>query len=212
MRTEISKAIVGVSGLIVFAVLASGCSSSSSADVDSGKIASSMSALFEETLAGEVTDFERSVLERGIEEGRIGQSDYAEAAGMYEACMANAGYTLERTEHLNGLVEFQPPALASEQSVDDLMAMDFECMSETGGNVIRLYELQQGNPELLRDTAAVATECLIASGAVSADFDRDDYRKVFAPGGDLSDQSIDISDPRVRSCLYGVGVAVGIEE
>ncbi|KAA0959853.1 hypothetical protein FQ142_13370 [Microbacterium sp. ANT_H45B] len=207
-----TKRVFGVSSLIVLALLATGCSASGSDDTDSGKIASSMSVLFEEALAGEVNDFERAVLERGVEDGRIGQSDYAEATTMYATCMSGAGYALERTDHLNGLIEFQPPALTASQEIDDLMAMDYECMSTTGGNVIRLYELQQGNPSLLRDTATVAAECLAASGVVPPDFDKEDYRQAFSSDGKLSELSFDVTDPRVGSCLYGIGVTVGIDE
>lgn len=207
-----AKSALGVSSLAILALLATGCSASNSADTDSGKIASSMSVLFEEALTGKVTEFERAVLERGVEDGRLGQADYAEATTMYATCMSAAGYALQRTDHLNGLIEFQPPALTASQDVDDLMAVDYECMSSTGGNVIRLYELQQGNPRLLRDIATVAAECLATSGVVPPDFDREDYRQAFSSDSKLSELSFDVSDPRVGSCLYGIGITVGIDE
>ncbi|WP_156366554.1 hypothetical protein [Microbacterium sp. No. 7] len=172
-----------------------------------------MGALIEEALSGEMSDWDRAVLERARETGQISHADYLEGVGLYEDCMAAAGIPLVRTDHPNGLVELQPGAVpAGDDGDEQLLRTNHECMSETYGTTQDLYGFQRGNPDLLRDSAEVVVRCLADAGVIDDQFDRDDFQARVLDDFSPERLPFDIMDAQVQSCLYGAGMSFLVVE
>ncbi|ALJ20523.1 hypothetical protein [Microbacterium sp. No. 7] len=192
--------------ILVFGLV--GCSATERASVD-GTIADSLQDLFEQSLRDDsLTDFERDVLTGATESGRIKQSEYLMGIDLYLDCMSDQGYTISTAQFVSGAVELKPPLV---DDVDALMRADMDCMAATAGNVIMLFEIQQGNPHLYADPARVAYACLESAGLAGGDVTVDATRG-FLERGMRSNPPFDVQDPQVKSCFYGAGMNYDIIE
>lgn len=199
--------------VIVCAVLASTTTACQQSDaVPDGKLASSIDALVDQELAHDLSDWDRAALEKARATGRISQADYLEGIDLYEKCMSTSGFDLERTDHLNGLVEFQPKgAPADDAARDKMLATNHTCLSSTSGRTQELYRFQTGNPELLTDIAAVAVACLSDAGVIDDDFTRDDFQENVISNFNVDALPFDVNDPQVQTCFFSVGLVRWVE-
>lgn len=204
--TRIAAAIA----TLTLTALISGCSSQHAA---SDKLADSFTALISEKLTGEVTDFETQVLERALDRGTISQSDYEEAHDRYRECMVQHGVETEELRFPNGVIHATPPKPDDEFSVERLVELDYTCARSTIFVIDELYVVQQGNPGLLRDTAAAGVACLHREKLAPSSFSRDDFESAFGPEHDDYDGlPFDVKDERVQMCLFTAHIVIGFAE
>lgn len=173
------------------------------------RLATSLVALFEQTLEQEgLSDADREILRRAVDTGTIAPEDYDAAFARYASCMDQAGFpqTWERTRA--GLNRITGPALPDEAAYDRYVDVSEECGGQHLAVVESLYSVQQGNPDLLADPAAVALQCLRGIGAVDEGYTVEDFARDF--DGDLDLLPFDVRDGDVDDCLYGAGFAVAV--
>lgn len=195
---------------------ASGCSSSPNGDNTTvgQKLAPSLEALFEQALQRPgLSQFERDVLSRAVEAGKIAQADYEEAHSRYARCMKDAGVTETYTKLSNGLYEIHPPRVTgngatAQEAGNRYKAVSEKCARGTMPVVESLYLVQQGNPDLLADPFAVAVRCLVKAGVAPADYTPEDLK---ADQKNLFAQApYKVSDPQAHACLFAAGFAVAV--
>lgn len=171
-------------------------------------LAGSMSELFAQTLEeSELSDFEREVLERAAEEGAISQADYDESFNRYQRCISDLGYEETWEKLPNGLYQVTPPPLESQEEVDRYAEQATECADGTVMTIEALFNQQQTNPELLADPRAVAVQCLLEGGFVSAEYTVDDFEADMENPGNAS---FDVSDDTANACLSSAGYSVAV--
>ncbi len=192
-------------------MIVGGCSAQSQST--GHKLASSYEALIDEKLDGTLTEFETQVLERARDRGSISQGDYEAAHKQYRECMAQHGVVTVERRFPNGVIHETPPAPNDEFAVEQLVGFDYRCAKATIFVIDELYVVQQGNPDLLRDTSAAGTACLIREGLAPQSFTRDDFEKAFAPGADDYDGlPFDVKDDRAQMCLFTAHIVIGFGE
>ena len=118
-----------------------------------------------EELAGDdLSDFERDVLQRAVENGRITQDDYEQAHARYLQCMAVEGYDdAEYRKQPDGLYKL---VRASGDSGDAWWEASLKCSEGTDGLIEAEYREQQDNPQRYKDSGIVAVQCLRDAGKV----------------------------------------------
>ncbi|WP_426625085.1 hypothetical protein ACPPVW_03085 [Leifsonia sp. McL0607] len=204
--------IASVFAAATLAAVIGGCSTQPPAAAD-GKLADSYTALIEEKLDGELTDFETEVLERALGRGTISQGDYEAAHERYRECMARHGVATEQRRFPNGVIHSTPPGPNDEFTLEQLVEFDYMCAKSTIFVIDELYVVQQGNPGLLRDTSAAGTACLLREKLAPESFSRDDFEAAFGPGHDNYDSlPFDVKDERVQMCLFTAHIVIGFAE
>jgi hypothetical protein len=177
------------------------------------KLADTLVDLFEQKLENpNLSDFERDVFERAVETGRIEPADYEEAFQRYEACMSDLGYVDTWVKGSDGIYQITPPAsvvAGDSADVEEYMERGTDCADGTTMRIEAAFAQQQNNPDLLADPRSVAIACLVALGAVPADYTPEDLDREF--DGDLDQATFDATDPDQNQCLRGAGFAVALE-
>ncbi len=190
------------------------CSTTTAQDEPTGgeRIASSLEAVFEQYLArDDLSDFERDVLERAVQDGEISAEDYETAHAREAACMADAGYDITYEKLANGLYKSSPrlPQLADNEEngkqVDAYMATSETCSTGVSIVVESLYTLQQGNPDLLVDQDEAAVQCLRKAGLVPGDYTAETFADELPKS--FSSSPFDPSGDAAQACFAGAGIA-----
>jgi hypothetical protein len=174
------------------------------------RLAGSLTELFEQELQNSnLTDFEREVLQRASETGKISEPDYDEAFNRYEQCVSDLGYTDTWEKMPNGIYQITPPLLESQAASEIYFDQANECATGTTMVIEALYTLQQANPNLLADSRLVAIQCLVSSGFVDPSYTVDDFDRDF--NSQFQTAPYDVMDPEANLCLFGAGYAIGID-
>jgi hypothetical protein len=211
VRSARNDAAVLAIGIVLTVGLA-GCGGA--AHSDEARLAESLQELASQWLAeGDLSGWDRAVVERAAQTGRISQADYEEGAQLFESCLRDAGQHFARTTHLNGVIEFQPPQVATSEAEGHQQGRIQEaCYQATYGATQELFRLQQANPQLLSDFSLAAVTCLQEAGLVADDFTKGDLDTALAPRDSaLADSPFDVMDPRAQTCLYSLGWAVVVD-
>lgn len=195
-------------GLLAVAALA-GCSAASTEHNSSRKLAESFEELVDQTLVlPEINDFEREVLLRAKETGRIAQADYDEAYSRFTACLSESGEPVTLRRLKNGIYRVKTTPLSPGKSLDQAMDTVSACSKTTVGYIPELFHIQQINPELLGDSFEAEYRCLERSGLIPEDYSLEKYKKSLLeqpPAGKRStdDMPFDFQADEVQSCLLG---------
>lgn len=191
-----------------------GCSGSAEASTESEHIAEDFSELVNTALEDQdLQDFDRAVLERAKDTGRIQQADYDEAYGRFAGCMDQAGEPVALTKLSNGLYQEKPSPLSEGENLESVFLIMDACSAGTTRVIGNLYNIQQGNPELLADPYEVAHNCLQAEGLADAQYSLEDLRKTIgSPGGfgkALEDRlPFDPYSNEAQACFVGANMAI----
>ncbi|WEV67571.1 hypothetical protein OZX72_00765 [Bifidobacterium sp. ESL0769] len=173
------------------------------------KLAPNLTALFDQYLAKKsLSNYEREVLTRAKENGKISSEDYQAAHTKETSCLAAKGWkTLEHMGpggfYINDGTDPVPKDAAESEK---MQKVDSQCAEGVSKNIEYLYVTQQSNPELLADDYEATVHCLhrhkIADGKFTAkklkdamngtgdpqkkipfDMNTDDAMTCFAAGG-----------------------------
>lgn len=177
-----------------------------------GKLAASFQDLLERELnRPSLSDFERDVLRRSVEAGRVAAEDYEEANSRFLACMEASGFTVTATKRPSGLyertVEVPQDATGSAFGRRYLTAVR-TCSLGVLIVIESLYRVQQANPDLLSDRFEVAARGLVAIGAVAAGYTGRDFAADLRTR--FADAPYAVSTPQVHACLMDAGFAIAV--
>ncbi|MFJ4209102.1 hypothetical protein ACIPY2_11660 [Paenarthrobacter sp. NPDC089675] len=159
-------------------------------------------------------EFDRNVLARAKESGRIEQADYDEAYGRFAQCMAAAGRPVRLTKLNNGLYRVENTPLADGETLESAFSAVTNCQRGTTNEIGELFGIQQGNPELLADADQVAYNCLAAKGMVGSAFSKDDLKKAL---DDKENDKTSLEDrlpfdpyaDEAQACFVGANIVIG---
>ncbi len=159
-------------------------------------------------------EFDRSVLERAKETGRIEQSDYDEAHSRFEQCMRTSGEPVTLKKFGNGLYRVDTTPLSPDESLQAAGNVYIECAKGTIFHIANLYGIQQANPKLLANPDQIAYECLEAKGLVTPDFSLEEFTKAMtepgSPGQSTQDRvPFDLYEDEAQACLVGANMNYG---
>lgn len=178
------------------------------------RIADSLVELIEPELArDDLSTFERDVLQRAVDTGRIEQADYDEAVDRYLACMSDAGFAETRRRLLNGLDQLtlvQPDGVDGTAYLLAYIDAADVCATGTTKRVEAYFALQQGNPDLLADPFEAAVRCLAAYGLVDARVTARRLERLLTSGVDAA--PFDVMSLEAQTCFLGVGLAVVVDD
>ena len=181
--------------------------------LEPGRIADSLVELLAAELAlDDLSTFERDVLQRAVDTGRIEQGDYDEAVDRYPRCMADAGFEVDSRRLLDGL---QQLTHTRPDDVEDPAAYTLAyleagdaCATGTTRRVEAFFTLQQANPDLIADPYEVAVRCLAAAGLVDGRFTARRLEHHLDRGFD--GVRFDVMSLEAQTCFHGAGLAVSV--
>lgn len=177
------------------------------------RIAPSMGALFDQYLAEDtLSQFERDVLQRARRSGKISAEDYETAHGRQMSCMAEHGWQEQTRKLSNGLYQSTgvTPVPSTDDEVNEYMEASNACSEGISKIIESLYQLQQGNPELLSDPYEAAVECLKDGDLVDDAYTGRKLEAALNGDGASDDLPFDTSSDTAQSCFAGAGLAVNI--
>lgn len=213
---RITAAMLSCMGLLVSLTACSTPWSRNAADdtQSSGtRIAPSMSALFDQYLAKDtLSSFERDVIQRAKQTGRIRAEDYETAHAKQAACMAENGWQEQTRKLSNGLYQTTgvTPVPSTDAEVNKYMEASNTCSEGTSKIIESLYQLQQGNPGLLADPYETAVECLKKSSLVDDSYTGRKLENALNGDGTSKGLPFDATSDAAQSCFTGAGLAVNI--
>lgn len=199
IRTQV---VVAVS-VISFILPLSACSSFSEAGKNSPTQSSSQpdasyDAQLQQALQSATSDFERTVLKRAIDAGKISESDYREANERYQQCMVSKGDNIEfTTDQSTGLMQ---ESMSADDGYDSekVTADSMECARGTNLLIRDLYERMATNPTNA-DEIELIVDCLKRKKIVPQSFTKQDYLTESAkPQGS---SQLDTSSNEFAQCL-----------
>ncbi|BDR54096.1 hypothetical protein KIMH_02070 [Bombiscardovia apis] len=181
------------------------------------KMASSLDALFDEELASDkLSAFEREVLERAKNNGKISAEDYETAHSRQSECMSRSGWKQTWTKLPNGLYRSKDitPLPDPGKETDRFMQDMSDCSQGVSKVIESLYSIQQSNPDLLSDTHEAAVSCIRKAGMGDATLTGKKLKDTL----DTSDSKdieaklhFDPKEPTIQACLFGSGIAYQAE-
>lgn len=175
-------------------------------------IADNFAELIDQALTSpRLQEFEREVLKRAKETGRIEQADYDEAYDRFAKCMEVGGEPVKLKKFGNGLYKVDTTPLSEGETLESARAVVDACSAGTLNHLAALYGTQQGNPKLLANPYEIAYECLEVKGIVSSDFAFEEFTDVLrSPGreGSSLDERMpfDIYGDEAQACFVGAGL------
>ncbi len=160
-----------------------------------------------------IQDFERGVLERARESGRIEQADYDEAYSRYSQCMEAVGKPVRLKKLSNGLYRVDPSPKSDAESVEAYMQVENSCSKPTILFIANLYGIQQGNPKLLANPYEIAYRCLEAKSLLTPAFSFEEFVGQFqgpgSNGSKLDNLPFDAFDDEAQACFLGANMVIG---
>lgn len=203
--------IFGLSLLAITGLFLSGCATSAPSN-GGERLAPSLSALFDQYLTrNDLSTFEREVLTRAKQTGRIGAADYETAHSREAQCMAAQGYDITYKKLPNGLYKNTPhlPTTTdnakAQSQADALMNASAECAKGVTMVIEALYTVQQGNPDLFADPYEAAVQCLRKAGLVPGDYTAQTFAAQYEKS--LQQAPFDPNSDTAQACLTGAGIA-----
>lgn len=176
------------------------------------RLAPSLGALFDQYLARkDLSPFERDVLTRARQSGRIATADYENAHAKEAACMTAAGYDITYKKLPNGLYKNTPhlpttnDTKKAQAQADALMTASAECAKHVTMVIEALYTVQQGNPDLFADPFDAAVQCLRKAGLVPGDYTTATFADQYAKS--FQQAPFDPNGDPAQACLAGAGIA-----
>ncbi|OZG69179.1 hypothetical protein [Bifidobacterium eulemuris] len=168
--------------------------------------------------SGDLSDFERGVLQRAVETGRISQDDYEQAQALYVRCMETSGYDHLVFDKLpNGLYSLSDESQTDDGYFDAVMT----CSQGTTSVIEAEYRDQQDNPDRYKDRGIVAVQCLREAGVVDDSYtaaqfnsglDRLSSSRSSGSGGNPSAAfgfPVDSDDEQTLFCISLGGLSLG---
>lgn len=171
------------------------------------RIAPDLTTMFRQALKNsKLTPFGREALQRAVVAGKISVADYEEAHRRYARCMADLGFHETYAKLPSGTYKINgslPAGMDPKTFQNKYKEAIDKCSYPT---LESLFNTQQNNPNLLANPFKIAVHCLVKAGAVGPDYTPDQLQA--ALNGDLAKAPFKVSDPRVKNCLAGSGMAV----
>jgi hypothetical protein len=203
--------LLAVSLLAATGLLLAGCASTPAAS-GGERLAPSLGALFDQYLArSDLSAFEREVLTRAKQNGRITTADYETAHAKEASCMAAAGYNITYKKLPNGLYKntpHLPPTTDNKKAqaqADAMMTASAECAKGVSMIIEALYTAQQGNPDLFADPFTAAVQCLRKAGLVPGDYTAETLSEQYEKS--FQQAPFDPNADAAQACLTGAGIA-----
>ncbi|WEV42056.1 hypothetical protein OZX57_00645 [Bifidobacterium sp. ESL0682] len=179
----------------------------------SAKLASSMDALFDQYLAKKkLSSYEREVISRSKQNGKVSAEDYETAHAKEVSCMAGKGWKMLEKKLPSGIYANNgtDPVPHGDAEVDKMMKASKDC-SVDSADIEILYETQQTNPDLLSDTYEAAVTCLQRSKVVDKSYTAKKLKDALEGGGELRKKlPFDASTDAAQNCLVGNGMGIDI--
>jgi hypothetical protein len=191
--------------MIILVVLLSGCSTTP--DTGPERLAGSLPEYYQKYLdTFELSDFDKEVLNRAIQSGRIATEDYEDAHAHYASCLTSAGFQPSFRKTPAGLYIELPYARVKDQEALD---QAHDSCSEPIALIDALYALQQSNPDLLADWSLVAVNCLRAAGVIDETYTVEDFKRDDKAGltSDAPGFPFDVYEESANNCLWQSGRA-----
>ncbi len=193
--------LIGVA--VLSCLLLVGCTSTPTSTVQNPTSQDSFPELLQAAADEATSDFEKDVLDRAVENGKIAAADYEEAVSKYLTCVQDAGIDLDATMQPNGIYAWTPNNVTD---LDKYGEVTNDCADGTVMRIEGLYKLQVANPDMLPNDEA-AVQCLQENDVAPAGYDVKQFDEDLEAGFDGS--GIDTDDDLVQMCLNSLGFAVG---
>ncbi|MBW3083146.1 hypothetical protein [Bifidobacterium phasiani] len=176
---------------------------------DGQKIAGSMGEYIDQVLSwGDLTDKERTMLERARQDGALSVSDYEQAWSDFRACMTDRGYPPFELANYNGVYAMPPLDFTGTPDEWDRYKNDYDACYGQIDAIDVVYAMQVGNPGLYTDMYEAVADCLRREEAVPADYTADDLRRESGDDSGSGDDPyayFDRQDPVFRGCKAANG-------
>lgn len=204
--------VTAITFLLAVSALAA-CSSDSQSKPETQYIANNFREIIDEALTRPyLQEFDRAVLERAKEAGRIEQSDYDEAYSRFEQCMRSNGEPVTLRKLSNGPYRVVTTPLSPGETLESAMEVVTECERGTILHLADLYGIQQGNPKLLANPDQIAYECLEAKGLLTSEFSLEEFTEIMTkpgpPGVPLEERlPFDPYADEPQACLVGANMS-----
>ncbi|MFJ4267868.1 hypothetical protein ACIPY1_15020 [Paenarthrobacter nicotinovorans] len=155
-------------------------------------------------------EFDRDVLQRAKDSGRVEQADYDEAYRRFAHCLAMSAKPVGLTRLSNGLYRVKNTPLSDGESIEFAMSVVTKCQRGTTNEIGELYGIQQGNPDLLADPFKVSHKCLHDKGMIDSSFSTEDLRKSIAPEGSRPSANLpfDANGDEAQACFIGANMTI----
>lgn len=208
------RTLVSVIAIACTFPLVAACSGGSQGDTERQRIANNFSELVTAALEDpNLQEFDRDVLERAKNTGRIAQADYDEAYSRFSQCMELSGKPVSLTKLSNGLYQIKNTPLSDGETVESAMTIVNKCSEGTTNRLGELYSIQQGNPELLSDPYEISYKCLQSKGLVDSQLPLEEFRKALATAGNqgssLEDRvPFDPYGDEAQACFLGANMTI----
>jgi hypothetical protein len=164
-----------------------------------------MSVFFEQQLGDPaLTPLEAEVLDRAVTTGFMSAADYEQVHSVFEQCMLQHGVDLPWKKGTDGV--YYPVGYDTTQvgfTDAQFTVADREC--EPLQSVVQYaYQMQQSNPDLLKDPSEQALACLRRRGIVDASYAIAQFKQEQTAGG-MGQFPFDPFDPVANACLAAAG-------
>jgi hypothetical protein len=192
--------------------LVAACSSGDQGSSERRHIAENFSELVSTALLDpNLQEFDREVLERAENTGRIEQADYDEAYSRFARCMETSGKPVALTKLNNGLYQVENTPLSEAETIESAMSIVNKCSEGTTNRLGELYSIQQGNPELLSNPYEIAYKCLESKGVIDSHLPLEDFQKTLSSAGNegstLEDRlPFDPYSDEAQACFVGANM------
>jgi hypothetical protein len=183
-------------------------SASTPAAVPSGRLASSLVALFQQvfddggkdSLDG-LSPMETEVLLRSVEAGSISVADYEMTHAAFMTCMSQRGVDEPWKKGADGVYHPQGYDSSKVLFTDSELSAARDACEPLVDAVQWLYTVQQSNPDLFSDQDEQVVACLRRNGVVDDLYTPEQLQQ------DTIDRSLpfDVFDPVPNACLAGAG-------
>ena len=180
----------------------------------SGKLASSLTALFQQTLDNDgktylgLTGQEREVLERAVAAGSISAADYEAVYVTFQQCLTQQGVTKPYSKGVDGVYYPEPIDYSKVSFTRAQHDAAYDSCEPLEYAVRSLFTIQQSNPDLYSDQYEQAVACLRTHGIVPASYTPQQFEQdESAPlNADFSFVfPFDPYDPAANACLNAAG-------
>ncbi|MCA4131277.1 hypothetical protein [Arthrobacter sp. M4] len=176
-------------------------------------VANNFTEIVEESLsAPNLEEFDRGVLERAKETGRLEQADYDEAYRRFADCMEFSGEPVKLKKLSNGLYRMDTTPLSPGETLESAVAVVDKCSNGTINHIASLFGTQQGNPELLLNPYEIAYKCLESKDLVGSSLTFEKFAEVFnspdSKGAWSESLGFDVFDDEAQACFIGANITL----
>lgn len=180
-RTKKILSIVAIASILTLSACSYNDASHTGAQAQSStgvtQTSTAYAAQLKQALESATSDFERKVLKRAIQAGKISESDYREANEKYQQCMVLKGNDIEfTTDQSTGLMQESMSVGDDNQDYDSekVGSDSISCAKGTNLLIRDLYERMATNPSNA-DEIELIVNCLKRKKLVSQSFTKQDF-------------------------------------